>query len=31
VYGVTGTDVTVLPEYGVAVMRGGHLAILRSG
>ena len=32
VYGVTGTEVTELPEYRrVAVMRGGHLAILRSG
>jgi hypothetical protein len=31
VYGVTGTDVTALPEYGVAVRRGGHLAILRNG
>jgi hypothetical protein len=31
VYGVTGTDVTALPEYGVAVKEGGHLAILRSG
>jgi Transposase, Mutator family len=31
VYGVTGTEVTELPEYGVAVLRGGHLAILRSG
>src|SRR5438046_6433753 len=29
--GVTGTDVTNLPEYGVAVRRGGHLAILRNG
>jgi hypothetical protein len=31
VYGVTGTDVTVFPEYGVAVKGGGHLAILRNG
>jgi putative transposase len=31
VYGVTGADVTQLPECGVAVMRGDHLAILRSG
>ncbi len=32
VYGVTGTEVTELPEIRrVAVMRGGHLAILRSG
>jgi hypothetical protein len=32
VYEVTGTDVIVLPGYGVVtVMRGGHLAILRSG
>jgi hypothetical protein len=30
VYGVSDTDVTDLPECGVAVMRGGHLAILRS-
>ena len=27
----TGTDVTALPEYGVAVRGGGHLAILRNG
>jgi hypothetical protein len=30
VYGVTGTDVTGLPESGVAVKRGGQLAILRD-
>ncbi len=30
VYGITGTDVTELPEYGAAVMRGGHRAIQRS-
>jgi hypothetical protein len=31
VYGVTGTDVTLAGVRRVAVMRGGHLAILRSG
>ena len=30
VHGSGATD-TALPEYGAAVMRGGHLAILRNG